>query len=147
MSPRRVLAEHSSAELTEWRAFDRAGGLDLSADYRAGVVAAQVWNAAGGIPESSGSNARRRAATPADFFAAFNTDDEPDGRGAAPHDGASATADDIVVDDVVDEDAERARVSEAMRNMWAMWGLRQNAALRAAEQLDAGEPPDDPNVN
>lgn len=144
MSPRMVLAEHSSAELSDWHAFDRAFGLGHDEDVRAAVVAASVWNAAGGIPENEHS---RRAATPGDFFPLLAHDDDNGGDhlDTRPTSHDPETRD--VLDDVVDEDDEISRVSEAMRNMWAMWGLRQNAALRAAEQLDIGEPPDDPSVN
>jgi hypothetical protein len=148
-----VLREHSSAELSEWRAFDAAFGFGVEDDIRAGEVAAAVWNAAGGIPDGP---KRRRWARRDDFFPKLAADgDSGDGdagvrRGRVSHDDTDPvdvdpTDDDL--DDLVDEEAEIARVSEAMRNMWAMYGLKRNAQLRAAAELDAGEPPTDADLN
>lgn len=142
MSSRRVLAEHSSAELTEWRAFDRAYGLGFVGDRQAGVVAAAVWNAAGGIPEGE---KRRRPATPGDFFETLQRDGDDGQQSRVSHDDPEPV-DDVDVD-VDDDAAEVARASEAMKSMWAMYGLRRNAQLRAAAQLEAGEPPADPDLN
>lgn len=118
-SPREVLASHSSADLSEWQAFDAAYGLDRSGDARAGAVAAAVWNAAGGLPTGTGDG--RRAATAADFFATLNqTTDKPNA--------------DVDVEDDTDGDGDgmAEAATRAMKNAFAMWGLRQTAATRAA---------------
>lgn len=135
MSPQRVLAEHSSRELSEWLAYDRALGLGRADDHRAGTIAAALWNVQGGV----GSKGQKRAATPGDFFPRLDADEEE----APPtHD---ADRDEDGADEPDMDEAERA--TRAMKNAFAMWGLQQNAALRAAQRLDAGEPPEDPTEN
>jgi hypothetical protein len=144
MSPRRVLLEHSSAELTEWRAFDRAVGLESGSDWRAGMVMAAVWNAAGGIPD--GSKGARRAASPADFFprlAVADRDDEGASdvlvgvNGDAPDDG------EVVFD-------EKEAATQRLRTLFGMWGLAHNARVRKAREMEKrlaeeGQPPGDPD--
>ena len=145
MSPGRVLAEHSSAELTEWRAFDRDIGLDAAEEWRAGVVAAEIWNAAEGVPTGEGPKAGRRLAEPKDFFPKFVTDD--DAQQWVSHDDIDdeSDADAAPVDDV-------ESASEALKGVVTMWALKHNAAVRAAKRLEEegrleGQPPGDPEQN
>lgn len=155
MSPSRVLEEHSSRELTEWQAYDRVYGLDLEADARAGVIAASVWNAAGGIPE--GGN-RRRPAVPSDFFGNLDLDQE-DGESRThrrTHDqsdddgqGSSVEVESVELDDELEPEPEGDRF-ESFKSQLVMWALKHNAAERAAKKLerdDLGDPPPDPEVN
>lgn len=136
MSPRRVLTEHTSRDLSEWMAYDRAIGLDREADERAGVIAAATWNVRGGM---GAGNADARPATPADFFPRLADDDHT----PSAHDDES---DDTEADDEpAVEDAEAA--TQAMKAAFFVWGTRHNAAERAAKRLDAGQPPGDPDAN
>ena len=88
-----------------------------------------------------------RPAVPGDFFPRLAEDAAEDA--AQTHD---ETADDLepALEAEVDEDdglTEAERITEAMKNAWAAWGLQYNAAVRAAERLDAGQPPDEPELN
>lgn len=148
MSPRRVLVEHSSAELTEWRAFERAfGSLAPLDDQRFGVVASAVWNASGGIPDGEGVQARRRPATPADFFAipGPQTDAADDASTDEPDlDTDDGDGDGDVAGDEVDPLA-------AFKGQLVMWALQHNARVKKAreleERLSSLQPPDDPDSN
>lgn len=144
MSRRRVLAEHSSKELTEWRAFDRAGGFGRDADWRAGMVASSVWNAAGGIPD--GSRGARRAAQPDDFFPQFA---EPDDDGDVLV-GVNGDAPDDVDGEVVFDEKEAA--TRRLQTLFGVWGLAHNARVRKAREMEKrlaakGQPPTDPDQN
>lgn len=160
MSRRQVLEAHTSRELTEWLLFDQAFGLSYAGDLRAGVIAAAVWNAAGGLPVDGGEP---RAAAPGDFFPLLDRSGtaplprfhgDPDVLDEADTDALEELAEiDLgraaLVDDEPEE-TEAERVTRAMKNAWAMWGLQHNAAERAAKRIEAeglGEPPDQPELN
>lgn len=148
MSPRRVLAEHSSVELTEWRAFFRAFGFSYDTDVAAGVIAAEVRNTSGGMPTGSGPNAPTRVARPSDYFPHLINDDD------GSHEATPTSHDDVVEDyDVVEADDEpvASGVDRAFENRVAMWVISHNAKVQANEQLEeqlsASEPPEDPGSN
>lgn len=136
MSRRQVLESHTSRELTEWMVFDLAFGLGHLADQQAGVIAAAIWNANGGLPVEGG---RPRAAVPEDFFPALV---EASGEPVPLAHDADAGA-----DAELDDEDEAERITRAMKNAWAAWGLQYNAAVRAAEKLDLDDPPDKPDLN
>jgi hypothetical protein len=141
-----VLAEHSSAELTEWRAYEQAfGSLSPEDDYRAGVVAAEMRNASGGVPLGEGPKAGSRAAQPSDYFPRLSMDDD-DGQGREPR---RTTHDDVEpADEPATDDVTTA--SEQLKGVVTLWALKHNAAVRAAKRLEEqgfDQPPGDPEQN
>lgn len=120
MSPRRVLAEHSSRELTEWMAFERAYGLlgPVRDDQRAGLVAATVVNT---TPRKD-----QRQWSWQDFWP------EHEAPPVVSHDG---------------EDSEPVDPAEAVKQQNRAWAASINARFQKGQVSDGnsrkpGDPPD-----
>jgi hypothetical protein len=98
-----------------------------------------VWNANGGIPEGTGPQAGRRAATPADFF---GTAEPVDRTVDSEEDPFPRTHGD-------DRDTGKpATDADQLRGAFAMFaGPINDAVRRKAAQVDPGTPPDDPDAN